>query len=416
MTLTRRCFGRVLGMGAVAGALVGCGTGTGSRRARDLERELSGHPGLAGVMARAGEHRLQVLVSAVMPGRDGRVGLERHGFRVDAEYFYPASAIKLCAAVAGLQVLSDLGAGRGDLLGARVEIAPLFPGDVIQREDPASAGDARLPGVPIRFGREIRKLALVSDNPAFNRLFDLVGRDGLNRRMHAAGLASVAIHHRLSDPRSIPDPGASAAVTLFPGDGEEPVTVPARTSHPPAANPGPGLTIGRAHLRGSARVDEPMDFTWRNGISLRDLQDLLVQVARPDIDLGTPGLGLSAGHRAFLLEAMTQYPRESEDPQYPAASYPDAHAKFLLPGVRRVFPDARKGRRVEISAKIGRAYGFSVENSYLVNPVNGRAVFATAVLYTNADGVLNDDRYEYAEVADPFLADLGEWVARRWLT
>lgn len=34
------------------------------------------------------------------------------------------------------------------------------------------------------------------------------------------------------------------------------------------------------------------------------------------------------------------------------------------------------------------------------------------MLYTNADGVLNDDEYEYETVADPFLADLGEVVAR----
>jgi hypothetical protein len=36
------------------------------------------------------------------------------------------------------------------------------------------------------------------------------------------------------------------------------------------------------------------------------------------------------------------------------------------------------------------------------------------VLYTNDDGVLNDDRYEYQAVAEPFQADLGEAVAR-WL-
>ena len=34
------------------------------------------------------------------------------------------------------------------------------------------------------------------------------------------------------------------------------------------------------------------------------------------------------------------------------------------------------------------------------------------MLYTNRNGILNDDRYEYEEIADPFLADLGEAVAR----
>jgi hypothetical protein len=70
---------------------------------------------------------------------------------------------------------------------------------------------------------------------------------------------------------------------------------------------------------------------------------------------------------------------------------------------------------VEITGKIGRAYGFTIENSCLRNPTNGRTVFVAVAIHTNDDGVLNDDRYEYETVADPFLADLGEWVARRWL-
>ena len=49
------------------------------------------------------------------------------------------------------------------------------------------------------------------------------------------------------------------------------------------------------------------------------------------------------------------------------------------------------------------------------NPKNGRAVFVAAVLYTNSDGILNDDKYDYETLADSFLADLGELVARRWL-
>ena len=159
----------------------------------------------------------------------------------------------------------------------------------------------------------------------------------------------------------------------------------------------------------------PMDFTGRNGISLADLQNLLVKVVRPDLAVPGPPLELSPEHRRLLLDAMTIYPHESSDPRYPAAEYPDDYCKFLLPGVRRVFPETAPGPRIEITGKIGRAYGFSVENSCLRNPANGRTVFVTAAIYTNDDGVLNDDRYEYGTVADPFFADLGEWVARRWL-
>lgn len=383
----------------------------------ELSQVLSSLPSAGALVSDPARFRLQVLVSPVVRDGSGRSALSPMGYRVDAEYFYPASSIKLCAAVAGLQVLEELGreSSAGDLLHAPLEIGPLFEGDPPQREnsDGAEPGKDRVP-TAITVGREIRKLALVSDNRAFNRLYDLVGHDDLNRRMHDLGLSSVVLHHRLSESRAIPDMRATAPVWISRA-GLPPLAIPQRTGVWDGVNSGPGLTVGQAYLRGDERVERPMDFTRRNGISLVDLQNLLVKLVRPDI--ATPGraLRLDPVHRAHLVDAMTQYPRESLDPLYPAAEYPDEHSKFLLPGVRRVFPSDEPGQRIEITGKTGRAYGFSVENSWVRNPRNGRSVFVTAVLYTNADGVLNDDVYEYETVADPFFADLGEWVARRWL-
>ena len=368
---------------------------------------------LQDILVGAQEHRVQILVSPVRrdPSRHGAFRLERFGYRLGAEYFYPASSIKLCAAVAALQTLEELestatGAG---LLNSPFEIAPLFPGDPVQLEDASN-----LVGGRITVGHEIRKLGLVSDNRAFNRLFDLVGHGGIHQRMRSLGLSSAVVNHRLSEARSIPDARSSAAVTFRPLD-HPTVGLPARTSSLELTNRAERLQVGDAYLRGDERVSLPMDFTARNGITLQDLQDLLIKVVRPDIDLATPGLSLRLAHRQFLVAALTQFPCESTNPAYPAGDFPTDSFKPLLPGVRRVLSETQAGRRVECTCKIGQAYGFTVENAYLRNPLNGEAVFVTAVIYTNADGVLNDDRYEYEQVAMPFMADLGEWIAREWL-
>lgn len=356
-------------------------------------------------------HRVQVLIAGVETAPGRRPRLKRSSFRLGAEYFYPASAIKLAAAVAALQTIERLGAANGsiDLVDTPMEIAPLFEGDEPQREDPTN-----LDGGRITVAHEIRKLALVSDNRAFNRLFDLVGYDEINDAMHRLGLRSTIITHRLSETRTIPDMRASAAVTFHPPD-RAPIVVPARTSSRVLANRGARLHIGRAFIRGDQTVAEPMDFTGRNGMSLLDLQNLLVKIVRPDIDVGGPPLRLTDSHRALLVDAMTIYPRESVNPVYSVAAVPDDALKLLLPGIRRVFPSIQPGERVQMTSKVGQAYGFSTENAYLVNPANGRGVFVAAVIYTNEDGVLNDDRYEYDTVARPFMADLGEMVASRWL-
>ncbi len=140
------------------------------------------------------------------------------------------------------------------------------------------------------------------------------------------------------------------------------------------------------------------------------LQRGLCMVVRPDVDCGGPGFALTDEDRALLLEAMSQLPRESANPAYDPAEYPDDYGKFLLPGLERVV----EKDRLRISNKIGQAYGFTTENAWVVDRDTGRGFFLAATLYTNADGVLNDDNYEYETVALPFMADLGE-AAGRWV-
>jgi hypothetical protein len=365
----------------------------------------------APILATPETFRAQILVAEVITNRHGDVKIQRSGYRVDAEYFYPASTVKLCAAVAALQLIEELQSQHQtpDLLEVPLEIAPLFPGDLAQTNDPGNLANGA-----ITVGQEIREIALVSDNQAFNRLFDLVGHEALNRRMHALGLSSVVLNHRLSETRTIPDMFASAAVT-FRVPNREPIQVPARRSELRLTNSAARRMVGNGYWQGQQLVNAPMEFHRRNGISVVDLQNLLIKVVRPDINLGTPPLQLTAAHREILVQAMTIFPRESKNPIYAADRYPDEYSKFMLPGIRRIFPNTVPGERVEVTGKLGRAYGFSIDNSYVRNPKNGRAVFITAVLYTNSDGILNDDKYDYATVADPFFADLGEFVARHWL-
>ena len=77
------------------------------------------------------------------------------------------------------------------------------------------------------------------------------------------------------------------------------------------------------------------------------------------------------------------------------------------PGLEEVIPRDR----IKIYNKTGQAYGFSTENAWVVDTATGNGFFLAATLYTNADGILNDDEYE--EIARPFMAALGEAVARQ---
>ena len=172
------------------------------------------------------------------------------------------------------------------------------------------------------------------------------------------------------------------------------------------------MTVGDGFMRGNDVVRTPMDFSGRNGVSLLDLQNALIMVVRPDIDLGLPGFALDPQDRLRLLAAMEQYPGDSSNPVYPRADHPDHYCKFFLPGLRAWGAD----RQFRILNKIGQAYGFTTENAYIEDSKTGEAFFLAATIYTNADGILNDNAYEYTSVAEPFMADLAAAVAAQVLS
>lgn len=170
----------------------------------------------------------------------------------------------------------------------------------------------------------------------------------------------------------------------------------------------PGIRVGKAYITDDGNlVPEPMDFSMKNYMSLMDQQNLLIKLVRPDIQLDTPAIQMDEGLRMLLMEAMSQYPAQSSNPVYHQSDYPDDYCKFFLPGLSRV----RAKGALRIYNKIGRAYGFTIDNSYIFDLETGQNFFLSAVLYTNDNEILNDDRYEY-KVADQAMADLAEVLAR----
>ena len=63
---------------------------------------------------------------------------------------------------------------------------------------------------------------------------------------------------------------------------------------------------------------------------------------------------------------------------------------------------------VRVFNKVGWAYGFMTDVSYVADFRNKVEFMLTATVYTNSDGVLNDNLYEYKEIGWPFLYEVGQ--------
>ena len=383
-----------------------CGRASAQRLGNPLRQVLRRDTaGLGRVLARPDFYRLQILYTRIRRDAAGRPHFRSYGYRLrPREYFYPASTVKLAGAALALEKLRAL----------RAQVPALTP-DAAMLTDSAFAGQSRVrrdtssaSGRPT-LRNYVRKALLVSDNDAYNRLYEFVGPAELNAGLARLGLRHSRLQHRLSVGDGEPATRHTNPVTFYAD------TAATQQLHrQPAgfyAGPWPklglhGEGVGQAYLQGARQVAGPLDLSQKNAFALPDLQRLLRTVLFPETVPAARRLRLEPEDYALLREALSQLPRESPHPRYDVAHYPDTYMKFLLGGGGTTpLPPG-----VRVFNKIGEAYGFLIDNAYVVDAEKGVEFLLSAVIYVNADGVLNDDKYEYDSVGFPFLRDLGRRV------
>jgi len=350
-----------------------------------LADRLSADPRLKDALNRARELRLQILVSVP----DGNGKLTSHGFRVDAEYFYPASAIKTFLAVAALHALPRF----EKPIDAHTSIRRCLT-DSGRCEKYKEDADEKDEDGTFTVAGEIQKLLSYSDNDSYERLFDLVGHRDVNETIARLGFKSVRIHHRMGAPA---EKSRRSPRLIVQGA----TIAPRESTLELAPTPAAELSIGKAYRDGKGKVEEPLSFATKNYVSLRELQLINVSLLMPKAEQAID-LRLDEKQRAILVKPMTGRLRPRSEAE---------RHKPLLPGVLRVVPE----KHLLYIDKSGRAYGFHLENAYIEDTRSKRGFFVTVTIYVNSDGVLNDDVYDYDEVSVPFMDALGEVLARNLL-
>jgi hypothetical protein len=364
-----------------------------------FQSDLENYPILKKVLEDSSLYQVQILYTQIDRNEHTNPLMTSYHFNLDdARYFYPASTVKLPIALLALEWLEAQ-----NIEGLTAETIMLT--DSVRPSQFAALMDSSSQSGLLSIGHYIKKILLVSDNDAFNRLYELLGQDYINRKLSEKGLNHTVINHRLSMPMSPEENRQFNPIRFVDKSGNVILEIPARSTETVFSNTNQPK-IGKAYYSGDSLIHEPLDFTYKNKFSISDLDGVMKRIVFPQAFLGDERFQISEAHRNFVLKYMSMLPKESDFPSYPQPEYTDSYSKFFKFGTDKNPIPAQ----FRIFNKTGWAYGHLIDGSYLVDFENGVEFFVTAVIYANKNGTLNDDTYETEEIGLPFFAELGEYL------
>ncbi len=363
-----------------------------------LEKIILANPLFKEVMANKDTHRIQIVYTEINRDAKNKPSFNTHTYNVNHNlYFYPASTAKMPTAFLALQKLNEL-----KLKGLNKNTTMLT--DSAWLKQYVVANDSTAKDYKASIAHYIKKIFMVSDNEANNRLYEFLGQEYLNNSLAKLGYKEAQILHRL---------GVS-----YPEDVNR-HTNPIRfvdKNNKLIYSQAPQISklkyikrndvLGKAYYKNDSLINQPFDFSIKNRLHINDLHDMLLTVIFPEAYSANKRFNLTKEDYRFLLKYMSQMPTESTFPKYDTTEYYDAYCKFLMYG-------SEKGeipKNIRIFNKVGDAYGFLTDIAYIVDFEKNIEFALSATIYVNADETFNDDKYEYYKIGWPFMKNLGKAI------
>lgn len=361
-----------------------------------LEQLMTGKPAFANALNNRDSLRIQIVYTQINRDKKNRPHFTDYYFNVQKDrYFYPASTVKMPIAFLALERLNNLKINRN----ATFITEKSYAGQTAVYNEPTSAD-----GRPT-LEHYIKKLFLVSDNDASNRLYEFLGQQYINDQFKVKGYPEAQILHRLgvsmpedqqrnTNPISFRD---SAGRILY----QQPNV---NSSYEYLLR---NDFVGKGYMSGDKLVNEPFNFSRKNRFYLTDLHQVLRSVIFPESVPQHQRFNFTEDDYRFLYQYMSQLPSETNYPDYDLVEHYDSYVKFFMFGTQK---KTAMPKHIRIFNKVGWAYGFLTDVAYIVDFEKNIEFMLSATIYCNSDGILNDDKYEFDEVGNPFLEELGKLV------
>jgi Beta-lactamase enzyme family len=358
----------------------------------------SGSPMLKHVTDQKDSFRVQFIYTQINRDETNNPVFTHYSFNLDdGLYFNPASTVKLPLALLSLEKLNQLNRKGLDkyttmqIDSSRSWHKPYLTDSSAQYNKPAIA-------------HFIRRAMLISENDPYNRLYQFVGQQQINQRLHSLGYNQTRItrqflglsqeQNRITNPIRFIDKHGKLIYS-------QPEAINTDSFHF-----GPSVKIGNAYYnQNDSLIHEPIDFTYVNKMSLKDFHTMLQTLMFPASFPTEKQFQISEDDYHFMYKYLSQFPSETSFPKYDTLTYYDSYVKFFFRDSSRKIPP-----NVRVFNKVGWAYGFLIDASYVVDFDHKVEYILSASIYVNRDGVLNDNKYDYDTVGWPFMYQLGQVI------
>jgi Beta-lactamase enzyme family len=366
-----------------------------------LENLLTANPQyFADVLLHRKEWNTQIIYTQIDRGGNGMPSLKNYYFNVNpANYFYPASTVKLPVSLLALQKLNELKEKGIDKHTTMIT-------ETGNSSQTAVYNDPTSPDGRPTIAQYIKKILMVSDNDAYNRLYEFLGQEYINTELHKKGYEDVQLLHRLQIALPAAENRQTNPVKFLDANNTVLYEQPMQTNIKEYVKRNDSL--GKGYYQGGNLIDGAMNFSAKNRISLEDLHNILISLVFPKKVTARQRFNITDDDRAFVLKYMSQLPTESTYPPYSSdtATYWPAYCKLLLFGREK----GTLPQNIRLFNKTGDAYGQMLDVAYVVDYEKGVEFFLSAVTYCNSDGIINDDKYDYKTIGQPFMKNLGQVI------
>ena len=357
-----------------------------------IELVLKSDPYLKEIIKDKEDYEIQVMLTKINHDNT-KIDFQNYQYQHDEnQYFYPASTIKLPIVVLTLKKINELRSKGSDItLKSKIILNNVDNYSNFKPQDSITS-----------FQNLIADIFLVSDNSASNILIDFIGYNYFNDEMQNAGFDRTYLNHKFN-----PDPYVNSTWQISDLDNNMISSINDNQKIIKADDKTNGLDKGESRYFNGEILDESLNFSEKNRFSITDMHNLIKYIFYPEIFDMANTFNLNVEDYDFIRYWMSRFTYEDIGEKFIGdEKFFETYNKFFIHGDEQ----SVSNEQIRVYNKIGQAYGTSIDNGLIKNYQNNVEFILTSTIYTNKNKVINDNLYEYDDIAEPFLAKLSRAI------